>query len=186
MNYSSPFTVTAPGGIRMRAGENRGILSRVLTIYKQTFIFQIFHLFFFWKLKPPCPFRPVLWVGSGVTLQGTPVGMQAGWAGSEDLTSSKGSPRTREGHELLPFQEESPGKCEDPWTDPRGKVPRLQRSCFHSKANYCFGQHAGLWPPSAPVTPVPSEVFSLDIPSSNISLTHVILCPSSFCLLGNF
>lgn len=42
----------------MRAGENRGILSRVLTIYKQTFIFQIFHLFFFWKLKlPPLPLQ---------------------------------------------------------------------------------------------------------------------------------
>jgi len=39
----------------MRAGENRGILSRVLTIYKQTFIFQIFHLLFFWKLKAPSP-----------------------------------------------------------------------------------------------------------------------------------
>lgn len=131
----------------MRAGENRGILSRVLTIYKQTFIFQIFCLFFFWKLKPLCPFRPVLRVGNSVMLPGTPVGTQAGWAGSEDLTSSKGSPRTGEGHELLPFQEKSPGKCEDPWTDPRGIVPHLQRSFFQSKANYCFGQQAGLCPP---------------------------------------
>lgn len=40
----------------MRAGENRGILSRVLTIYKQTFIFPIFHLFFFRKRElPPFP-----------------------------------------------------------------------------------------------------------------------------------
>lgn len=48
----------------MRAGENRGILSRVLTVYKQTFIFRIFHLFFFWKLKAPtlpCSFRSTLW-----------------------------------------------------------------------------------------------------------------------------
>lgn len=74
----------------MRAGENRGILSRVLTIYKQTFIFQIFHLCCFWKLKlphpHPRPFRPVLWVESGDTLLVTLVGTQAQWARSKDST----------------------------------------------------------------------------------------------------
>lgn len=39
----------------MRAGENRGILSRVLTIYKQTFIFQIFSSLLLLEIKAPTP-----------------------------------------------------------------------------------------------------------------------------------